>query len=195
MGPTVTDLDKTLFLALNHFSAPGIDPVMRFLSGWIPWILFILLAVLITMPVNWKSGRREFLIGLAMMAVTYLATELASVHLFKEVFMRLRPCHEPSLAGQVRLVANHCGGQYGFISSHTANSFGLAMISTLLVRRKWFTITVFIWALLISYSRIYLGVHYPGDVLGGILVGTMLGCIVYVMALKLRGKAGETGEG
>lgn len=174
MPDNLIDLDKKLFLSLNHFSAPGVDPVMRFLSGPVPWIMFILGFLLIL----WLTPRGKFhssyLIMLGSLILAYALSDQSSVHLFKEVFMRLRPCHEPSLAGQVRLVANSCGGQFGFVSSHAANSFSLALLSAFLINRRWFTITIISWAFLISYSRIYVGVHYPGDVIGG----TALGCLI-----------------
>ena len=79
---------------------------------------------------------------------------------------------------QTRLVAESCGGSYGFVSSHAANSFGLAAVSSGLVRKRWFSWSIFTWAVLVSYSRIYLGVHYPGDVIGGMILGLIIGWIV-----------------
>ena len=99
------DLDKNLFLALNHFASPGMDPVMRFLSGWIPWILFVAGFLTVAWLMNGKSDRKRFFVMLGLMAVTYALTEFASVHLFKEVFQRLRPCHEPGLAAGARVLA------------------------------------------------------------------------------------------
>jgi undecaprenyl-diphosphatase len=120
--------------------------------------------------------------------LAYAISEQVSVHLFKEVFMRLRPCHEPELAGQVRLVTHGCGGQYGFVSTHATNSFNLAVLSALLIKRKWFTISVFAWAILVSYSRVYVGVHYPGDILGGAILGGLIGTSVYFLTRKVFGK-------
>ena len=96
--------------------------------------------------------------------------------------MRLRPCHEPTLEGQVRLVAASCGGQFGFVSTHAANSFNLAILSALLVKRRWFTYSVFAWAIMVSYSRRYMGVHYPGDVLCGALLGMAIGITAYAIS-------------
>jgi undecaprenyl-diphosphatase len=179
------NLDKKLFLALNHFSVPWADPLMRFLSGPIPWVLFILgfLVVLWTTPIPEYHNR--YLILIVSLILAYAISEQTSVHLFKEVFMRLRPCHEPSITGQVRLAASHCGGQYGFVSTHASNSFTLALLSALLIKRKWFTIAVIVWAVIISYSRIYVGVHYPGDVLGGAALGCTIGLTTYFISNKL----------
>jgi undecaprenyl-diphosphatase len=179
MVENLVNLDKRIFLSLNHFASPGMDPVMLFLSGPVPWILFFLTVLIVLWFDTRQKFRYRYLIILLSIGLTYAIGDQSSVQLFKEVFMRLRPCHEPSLAGQVRLVAGHCGGQYGFVSSHATNSFALGVVSLLLVRRKWFTISVMTWATLVSYSRIYLGVHYPGDVIGGMVLGSLIGIGMY----------------
>jgi undecaprenyl-diphosphatase len=173
------DLDKKIFLALNHFTSPVADPVMRLLSGPVPWVLFFAAFLFLLIKRDWLEHRKNFFISLVLLSLTYLIADQASVHLFKEVFMRLRPCHEPDLAGQVRLITGHCGGQYGFVSSHAANSFALATLTSLVFRYKWLSISLFVWAALISYSRVYLGVHYPGDILCGALLGSLCGAVVF----------------
>jgi undecaprenyl-diphosphatase len=105
-----------------------------------------------------------------------LADSIAS-KLFKPYFARLRPCHAPGLAGRLHL-PDGCGGQFGFLSSHAANSFALAIFLLLVLPRRRFRalkLAAFIWAGLLSYSRMYLGAHYPSDVLGGALIGAALG--------------------
>jgi len=179
MVENLVEFDQNLFLKLNHWASPGLDPVMLFLSGWIPWmILLIAVSLIIGLSTDKLFTRHNLFIVIGLAAV-WILSDMVSVHLFKDLFERLRPCHEPSLAGQVRLVAESCGGPYGFVSSHASNSFALAIFSALAINRKWFTICVFVWALSISYSRIYLGVHYPGDIFGGILLGLFIGLIVY----------------
>ena len=182
MTENLINLDKKLFLTLNHFSTPGIDPVMRFLSGPVPWIFCILGFLILLRFTPGSRHRNGYLIMVVTFILAYAISDQLSVHLFKDVFMRLRPCHEPALAGQVRLVANGCGGQYSFVSSHAANSFNLAMLFALLIHRKWFTISVFTWAILVSYSRIYVGVHYPGDILGGAALGCLVGYTMFLVA-------------
>ena len=112
-----------------------------------------------------------------ILAVT-LADQV-SVHLFKNTFQRLRPCHEPALNGLVHLFNGECGGKFGFVSSHATNSFNFALLSLLFIRKRWYTISIILWALVIGYSRIYLGVHYPGDVICGSLLGALVGWSIY----------------
>jgi len=104
-----------------------------------------------------------------------------SVHVFKNVFLRYRPTHNLNLEGLVHTVNEYYGGQYGFISSHAANTFALATFISLLLQKhyKYITVLLFAWAAFISYSRIYLGVHYPADVAVGALFGTALALAVY----------------
>ncbi|MCD4769441.1 MAG: phosphatase PAP2 family protein [Bacteroidales bacterium] len=169
-------LDKTIFLFLNSLNSPFMDRVMWAVSGKLTWLpLYVFILVLIGI-----KYKKKILIIIPLIALAITITDQVSVHAFKEVFERLRPCHEPTLQGIVHLVNDKCGGQYGFVSSHAANSFGAALLSLLLIRKKWFTCLVLVWAILVGYSRIYLGVHYPGDVIGGATVGAITGWIIYL---------------
>lgn len=189
MAGRLAETDRQLFLFLNHLATDGLDPVMRFLSGPVPWLLAAaVILILAARQAGWRINATPFWIILAAFVVAYLISEQSSVHLFKNTFERLRPCHEPSLAGQVRLVADQCGGRFGFVSTHASNSFALASLSILLFRRSRVTIGFLAWALLISYSRIYLGVHYPGDVLGGMVLGVATSLVVYLVYKQIRGE-------
>ena len=152
------------------------------------WPFYLLLLVYMGWKKNW-----QLLPMLLFIILVITLEDQTSVHLFKNVFLRLRPCHEPALEGMVHLVNNKCGGQYGFISSHAANSFGVALLTLLWIRKGWFTMVMVTWALLIAYSRVYLGVHYPGDVLAGGLWGAGSGWLVFLVFRWTLSKALKTG--
>ena len=167
-------LDQQLFLFLNSFNSPFWDQVMSIISGTITWIP-LYLAILIALGFKYK---RKFFVLILIIIIAVTLSDQVSV-LIKNGVHRLRPCHEPALDGLVHLVKAYCGGKYGFVSSHASNSFMVATFSLLMIRRKWFSYSIIIWALIVGYSRIYLGVHYPGDVICGSLLGILVGWGVY----------------
>ena len=167
-------LDQHLFLFLNSHNTLFWDQVMYIISGRVIWIpLYI--AILIALGLKYK---RKFYVILLLIIIAITLSDQISV-IVKNGFQRLRPCHEPSLEGLVHLVKGICGGSYGFVSSHASNSFMVAVLSLSFIRRRWFTFSMIFWALLIGYSRIYLGVHYPGDVICGSLIGALVGWGVF----------------
>lgn len=171
----IEHLDQQLFLFLNSINSPFWDKVMYAVSGKIIWAPFYL-AILAWIAVTYK---KKFWIILLFVALAVALADQLSVQLFKNVFHRLRPCHEPSLEGMIHLVNGKCGGLYGFVSSHASNSFNVALLSLMFIRKRWYSISILIWAAVIGYSRIYLGVHYPGDVITGALLGSLIGWGVY----------------
>ena len=167
-------LDQQLFLFLNGLHSPFFDQVMYAISGKVIWIP-LYLAILIYLGIKYK---RKFLIILLFIILAATLADQISV-LIKNYVHRLRPCHEPALEGLVHLVRGECGGLYSFVSSHATNSFDVALLSLLFIRKRWFSITIVLWALVVGYSRIYLGVHYPGDVICGSILGALIGWSIY----------------
>ncbi len=174
--------DKHLFLAINGCNSSFWDGVMFAISAKFTWVpLYI--AVLIVIIKNWK--RESIWLIIALVSCIVISDQISS-GLIKELVQRLRPSHALELKNMVHLVNGYSGGQFGFVSSHAANSFGFALLSATLFRNKKYTSCIFGWALLVSYSRIYLGVHYPLDVLGGALVGILGALACYYAIVKLR---------
>lgn len=170
-------LDRELFLLINGLHTPFWDSVMVFCSAKLTWVPFYIALLLL---VWWRVGWRAMLWFLVGIVVTVLLADQLSVHLFKNTVQRLRPCHVAEIAQVVHLPRGHCGGAYGFLSSHAANVFGVALMVSLFARLRWVTWVVFFWAAIVSYSRIYMGVHYPGDVLCGALWGLLVGMITFL---------------
>jgi len=152
---------------------------MTIVSGQFIWLPYFLLIIYLF----YKKDKKKIVVSLVFLIITVSVADFGSVHLFKNVFQRLRPCHNPQLIDFIHLVNNHCGGQYGFISSHASNFFSLATFSSFFIKKKYYTILAFVIALLVIYSRVYLGVHYPSDVLGGAIWGILIGFLFYKLYL------------
>lgn len=172
--------DQAAFLVVNGTHTGPLDMAMGAVSDlrfWIP--LYIAFLVLVKLRWNWRG----LWLALPVIALMILCSDSGSVMLFKNTVQRLRPCHEPALAGLVHLVPASCGGQFGFVSSHAANHFAIAALMIGMLQRspRWATVALLLWASLIAFSRVYLGVHYPADVIVGGLYGFAIGMLFFTV--------------
>jgi undecaprenyl-diphosphatase len=193
MLETISRLDQALFLWLNGWHHPALDGPMAYITGTATWIP---LYALIVGWLGWLHRRRAVAVVVVIALAITLADQFAS-GLMKPLVGRLRPCHQPEIAAQVHTIVG-CGGQFGFVSSHAANSFALATLIFLLgrpyARYRWLGWAMFGWAALVSYSRIYAGVHYPTDLLGGGAAGAAIAGALGWAARRLRLKPFWQGE-
>jgi undecaprenyl-diphosphatase len=156
-------------------------------STWIP-LGILLLYVLIRMK-DWKNA---LLVILCVAIAITLADQMAS-GIFKPLVARLRPSHTPELQGVIDLVGDYRGGRYGFFSSHAANTCAVAVFLSLLFRKRVFTVAICSWAMVNSWTRLYLGVHYVGDIMVGLIWGALVGWMVFrlyrflTLKVKLEG--------
>lgn len=174
----IKDIDTQLFLFLNNLGTETWDPFWLKMSEVFIWIP-LYLALVIGLFFLFKT--KTALWAILAIALNVVFTDQGSVRMFKNQFERLRPCHEVAIQDEIRLVKGHCGGQYGFVSSHASNSFGIAVLVGLFYRKRWPWVFygMLVWAALVSYSRVYLGVHYPLDIYFGALYGSLVGGLVY----------------
>jgi len=166
--------DRFLFLKINTvWTNPFLDAVLpwwRDSNTWTPLYLFLILFVVI-------NSKKQAFFWIIAAIVTLILTDQISSGLIKPIFARLRPCSDPSLVNQVRLLLPNCSGGYSFTSSHATNHFGFAAFVFLTLQpiiKKWGYL-FFLWAATISFSQVYVGVHYPFDILSGAILGILIG--------------------
>ena len=176
----ILNLDKELFLYLNSFHNYFWDTIMLMITRketWVPLYLTIVYFFI-------KNYRSKSVLILIFLILTVVASDQISV-LIKESVQRLRPVHEPAIEHLVHNVFRK-GGLHGFVSSHATNMFGIFVFTSLIFKNKNYFFLMLFWAIVISYSRVYIGVHYPLDIIGGALLGWLLGWIFYKLLMFLE---------
>ena len=185
----VLDLDKSLFVFLNSLGSEYFDSFWLFISeSDIIEVIYFFLAIEFLRFFKIKD-LKSILIFLLSMILMIVFTDQSS-NFFKEFFERLRPCHNPELIEIIRIVKDGCGGLYGFFSAHAANTFAFASFIYFLTPNennyKRTSFLLFIWAAIISYSRIYIGVHFPLDIIIGAIYGLLSGYLFHKPFLYFR---------
>ena len=186
MFKKLIDFDKWLFTKINQSSANSLfDTILPFFREplvWIPLYLFFILYAIYNFP----KKALAWIIGMGLTATT---TDIISSRIIKPFIGRKRPCNDVEMIDTIRLLISNCGQNGSFTSSHAANHFGIAMFIYITMRNIWgnYTYLFFIWAALISYAQIYVGVHYPFDILGGAIVGCSAGYFIAKIFTKKIG--------
>ena len=192
-------IDQQWLLAINGWHAEWADVLMWYISKsttWLPLYALLVGLVVYRFGIQWYLSTQNtsnyrftallrVFIVLAGFAMAVGLSDFISSGIIKPWVSRLRPTHEPALAGMLHLVNGYTGGMYGFVSSHAANTMACALLFSLLYRNKYATVALMLWVALNCYSRMYLGVHYPGDIIGGLLVGTLVAGLTYAVARHL----------
>ena len=171
------EIDANALLAIN-----GLNDAFQDVFWWLvsaKWASLLLVLALVWVLLH--QNRRHALLVLAMLVLAFVMADQISSGLIKHLVERLRPTHDPDLESMVHVINGYRGGMYGFVSSHAANSFAAVTLLSLIMRHRLVTCSLLSWALLQCYSRMYLGVHYPGDILGGIIVGSLVGWLVWCL--------------
>lgn len=177
---TISEWDKSAFLYLNSSHNSLMDYVMTLFTLTPTWLMFYgsILYIIVR-----KYGRKSVPIIIALALVILLSDQVSG--LIKHSVMRLRPSNDPLVAPMTHVFLSK-GGLYGFVSAHAANAFSFATFSALLFRSRGYVAFIYAWAFLIAYTRIYLGVHYPGDILGGIILGIFVGWGIFKLLIKVE---------
>lgn len=184
MLDTLIEFDRWLLLAVNGSSSLYLDGMVRTLTHGATWIPLYVTLFYLVMKNN--ESVRSILFVVACAALCYLLAGAVDDGLVKPLVARWRPTHDPVIGWQVDVVNGYRGGKYGFFSAHACNTFSLAVFFSLLVRSRLLTCGLVLWSLVNCWTRLYLGVHFPGDILCGLLWGAAAGTAVYVFHQRME---------
>ena len=183
--------DAGIFSVINGWHAAYFDSFMWLvtkIATWIPMILMLLYLL------YFKKGWRKTVAVVLAIELVILIADQVSASIIKPLVERARPSHNESLQSTIHIVNGYRGGPFGFVSSHAANCFGIALLLAMIFKNRLFTWTMVVWATLMCYSRIYLGVHYPGDIVCGAILGFLAAWLVYRIFVWFGKKHPEWGS-
>jgi undecaprenyl-diphosphatase len=186
MFKALIDLDKYLFGIINQkASNPFFDSIMPFIRQplfWLPLYLFIILFAI-------YNFQKKAAVWIGWLVLTVALTDYISSHFFKPLFGRLRPCNNPELADSIRLLVDHCGQNGSFTSSHATNHFGIAVFIFMTLDKVWgkFNYLFILWASVVCFAQVYVGVHFPFDVIGGAILGSSIGYLTATFFKRRQG--------
>ncbi len=183
MLDAVVEFDKGLMLSINGCTNALLDFLMPLISHKYTGIP-IYAGILALIIYQWRKSPKTIIIMVAAVLLTFALCDSLSVALFKQTVQRLRPAWDPEIGHLVRML-EYKGGQFGFVSSHASNLFGLATVTSLIVKKRWYTIFIYLWAAAVGYSRVYVGKHFPLDVICGALFGMLVGYLVFKLLVQL----------
>lgn len=182
----IIQFDKQLLLMLNGSDSSYLDQVVLILTNGLTWIpLYVsLLFLVVKNNHNWRT----ILLIVAGAGLCVLMAGTLDDEIVKPLVARWRPTHDPQIGSLVDVVNDYRGGRYGFFSAHASNTFSIALFFSLLVRYRWLTVGLVSYSLVNCWTRLYLGVHYPGDILVGLLWGTVTAISVYSLFRFVNGR-------
>ena len=188
-------IDTEVLLVINGWHAPWVDTLMWIISAKATWIpLYLLLIGLLVWryrkpamtSVKWLQRVPACVVMIVVIGLAVGTADFIASGILKELVARPRPTRVPELEGVLHLVNGYRSGRYGFVSSHAANTMAVALLFSLIWRNKIATVGLMLWVAANCYSRMYLGVHYPTDILGGLMVGALVAVVVYAMLVRYR---------